>query len=205
MDNASIGARLRKLRKDKKMSAYVLADQVGTTAQQLYLLEAGKRTLTREWAERLAPHLGVSPVELIFPELARPPSVEVPVFGYAGAREIVDIPDKGVHHAIDAIELPSLADQYAAVIVRGDSMKPAYNPGDTLLFLPQGVRTYSLDELYGHDCVVMTERDRAYVKLVRKGREPGLVDLVSYNPAVEPLYDVRLEWGAPVLWVKRGK
>ncbi len=198
-----IGQNLRRLRKEAKLSALALADLTGTTDQQIYHLEHGRRTLTRDWAERLAPHLGVSPVELLFPELRRPPALDVPIFGYAGAREVVDVLEDGQHTAMDHLQPPSLADGYAAVIVRGESMRPVYNPGDVLLFRPPSVHPWQLEELNGRDCIAITERGRAYIKRIRPGREPGLVDLVSYNPSVEPLYDVRLQWAAPIEWVKR--
>jgi len=199
-----IGENLRRLRKQAGISAAALAEAVGTSDQQIYHLEHGRRTLTRDWAERLAPHLRASPVELLFPELQKPPAVSIPIFGYAGAREAVDVLEDGQHTAIDHLQLPSVADGYAAVIVRGESMRPVYNPGDILLFRPPSVRPWPLEQVLGRDCVVVTEQGRAYVKRLRRGREAGVVDLISYNPAVEPIYDVRLRWAAPVEWVRRG-
>ena len=197
------GEYLKSLRKAKGLSAQKLAEKVGTAHQVIYNLELGKRQLTKKWAERLAPHLGVSPAELLFPEMAPPPNRSIPIFGYAGAREEIILPEGNATHAMDEAELPSTSEGYAAVIVRGESMQPAYRPGDLLLFLPHGARTYALEELYDRDCVVVTETGEAFVKRVRKGRAPGLVDLVSYNPVIEPLYDQRLRWGAPIMWVKR--
>ena len=199
----SSGELLRRLRKERKLTLEQLGEKAGTSPQQVARLEKGERTMTRKWAEALAPHLGISPVQLVFPELAAPPNVTIPVFGYAGAREEIILPEGNAVHAIDEAELPSPSEGYAAVIVRGESMQPAYRPGDLLLFLPHGARTYALEELYDRDCVVVTEGGESFVKRVRKGRAPGLVDLVSYNPIIEPLYDQRLRWGAPILWVKR--
>ena len=199
----SAGELLRRLRKERGLTLEQLGEKVGTSPQQIGRLEKGERTMTRKWAEAIAPHLGVSPVQLVFPELTAPPSITIPVFGYAGAREEIILPEGNATHAMDETELPSASEGYAAVIVRGESMQPAYRPGDLLLFLPHGARTYALEELYDRDCVVVTESGEAFVKRVRKGRAPGLVDLVSYNPVIEPLYDQRLRWGAPILWVRR--
>jgi len=43
-----------------------LADLAGTTNQQIGHLEKGKRKLTVDWMNRLAPHLGVPPSALMF-------------------------------------------------------------------------------------------------------------------------------------------
>jgi hypothetical protein len=60
----------------------------GTSAQQIDRLEkeAGSkngRKLTREWAERLSPHLGVAPQQLIFGEKG------IPLIGESGAGGVV--------------------------------------------------------------------------------------------------------------------
>lgn len=48
-----------------------LARRVGTTRQQMGRLEADERELTVDWAEKIAPHLGCSAQDLLFPEMAR--------------------------------------------------------------------------------------------------------------------------------------
>jgi transcriptional regulator with XRE-family HTH domain len=53
------------------LSKAELARRVGTTRAQLGRLEAGERTLTRIWAEKIAKVLGCTAHELLFPELAR--------------------------------------------------------------------------------------------------------------------------------------
>lgn len=53
------------------LSKAELARRVGTTRQQLGRLEDGKRKLTKEWAEKIAPILGCTPSDLLFPEMAR--------------------------------------------------------------------------------------------------------------------------------------
>lgn len=60
-----------RLRTALKMSQQQLADLVGTSQPQIKRLEKGQRKLTKEWAERLAPHLGlgVTAEALMFPEI----------------------------------------------------------------------------------------------------------------------------------------
>jgi transcriptional regulator with XRE-family HTH domain len=57
---------LRELRKKIGLTQQELGDLVGTSQPQIKRLEKGQRTLSKEWAERLAPHLGVSAEHLMF-------------------------------------------------------------------------------------------------------------------------------------------
>lgn len=59
---------IRRLRKALGMRQHELALLADTSQPQIARLEKDQRDLTKEWAERLAPHLGVSPVALMFPE-----------------------------------------------------------------------------------------------------------------------------------------
>ncbi|MBX4335664.1 helix-turn-helix domain-containing protein [Bartonella raoultii] len=43
-----------------------LAELAGTSQPQIFRLENGQRKLTKEWAVRLAPHLEVTPKQLLF-------------------------------------------------------------------------------------------------------------------------------------------
>ncbi len=59
---------LKDLRVARNLTQAGLADLVGTSQPQIRRLENGERQMTKEWAERLAPHLGVVPSALLFPE-----------------------------------------------------------------------------------------------------------------------------------------
>jgi transcriptional regulator with XRE-family HTH domain len=61
-------SRLKHFREQKGLTQSALADLAGTTQPQVQRLEAGERKLTREWATKLAPFLGVSAKELLFDE-----------------------------------------------------------------------------------------------------------------------------------------
>lgn len=62
------GEFLRSSRVARGLSGPQLAKLAGTTAQQIDRLEKSQRKLTREWAERIAPHLLLTPERLLFPE-----------------------------------------------------------------------------------------------------------------------------------------
>lgn len=57
---------IKELREKLKLSQADLAEAVGTSQPQIKRLEAGDRKLTKEWAERLSPHLGVAAESLMF-------------------------------------------------------------------------------------------------------------------------------------------
>lgn len=119
-----------------------LAMLAGTSAQQVDRLERGDRKLTKEWAERLAPHIGVTAQDLLFPSFAPPRAKEpvlvatppVPFRGVAAAGIWMEHDDL----AQEAPTLPSIpgyspAIQFA-VRIAGPSMdRKGINHGDYLL------------------------------------------------------------------------
>ncbi|MDF1777359.1 MAG: helix-turn-helix transcriptional regulator [Rhizobiaceae bacterium] len=64
---------IRKLREMLGLTQAQLAKNVATSQPQIRRLEAGERQLTKDWAERLAPHLGTTASELMFGE--EPPAL----------------------------------------------------------------------------------------------------------------------------------
>ncbi|AWI89250.1 LexA family transcriptional repressor [Methylobacterium sp. DM1] len=58
---------LRHFRTKAGLSQQALAAAAGTSQPQIKRLEAGERTLSKKWAEQLAPHLGVTAETLLFP------------------------------------------------------------------------------------------------------------------------------------------
>lgn len=57
--------RLREFREAAGLSQSALADRVNTGFQQISKLERADRKMTKQWAERLAPHLGTTWWELL--------------------------------------------------------------------------------------------------------------------------------------------
>lgn len=83
-----------------------------------------------------------------------------------------------------------------AVEVEGDSMSPIYQPGEILFYSREALGVPS--EAIGRICVCEDEAGKAWVKIVRVGREEGTFSLISLNPEAENMHGVRLRWAAPV-------
>lgn len=206
-----LGERVRELRKAKGWSQTHLADEVRrvnpllTTRQStIQSIESGgakKPTIIVE----LSKALGTNATWLRTGKGAPDPSAlggaEIPVFGYTGARERVEIIEGASVTPIDSILAPSIEDGYSAVIVRGTSMLPTYRDGDVLFF--RSTQT-TPEQIANKDCVVITDKDRSYVKRVKRGRTSGLFDLLSYNPEIDPIIDVKLKQAWIVEWIRRG-
>jgi phage repressor protein C with HTH and peptisase S24 domain len=119
------------------------------------------------------------------------PKRGVPVVGHVGAGAVVFPIDNGV---LDTVEPPfSTPENAVAVIVRGDSMLPAYRNGTYLILQP-------LDdpaEAIHRRAVVTLEDGSRLVKEVERGLSPGHFNLVSYNAS--PIRDVVIVQAARVL------
>lgn len=59
---------IRSLREARGLTQAQLAELAATSQPQIRRLEAGERQLSKEWAQRLAPHLGVAAAQLMFGE-----------------------------------------------------------------------------------------------------------------------------------------
>jgi phage repressor protein C with HTH and peptisase S24 domain len=76
MAAAAVKSRLREARERRGLTQQQLAEMAGTSQPQIDRLETGKRRLTIDWVVRLAPLLGVTPVDLNQVELTRVELVE---------------------------------------------------------------------------------------------------------------------------------
>ncbi|MDJ0609936.1 MAG: helix-turn-helix domain-containing protein [Kiloniellales bacterium] len=153
-----------------------------------------------ETLPRLAEALGVNALWLR--DGHGPQWRRVPLVGYLEKSERLsaaapDTGDSGTATPTMAFDLEA-ADPIA-VEVRGASMMPAYRPGDILICTRLGPGKSSLFE--NRDCVVQLTTGDRYAKRVAAGSEAGLYNLLSY--AGPPLTDVRLDWAAPIVWIKR--
>ena len=112
----------------------------------------------------------------------------------------VPIDDQGSEYAELAV---GGGGEPVGLLVRGDSMRPVYRPGDVII--GSKVLQQSFQRLLSLDCIVLTKRGERYVKFLAKGSMRHRFNLRSYNPAYPDIENVEVEWAAPIVWVKRSQ
>lgn len=144
--------------------------------------------------QRVADAIGISVNELVGSDR---PYQSIAVSGVVAAGERWTPFDDG----LGQLDLRIDEGEPVAVEVRGDSMSPVYRHGDIIA----GPKAYGrqVENLIGRDCIVLTIDGEGYIKFVAKGRRYGQYVLKSYNPTFADSEDVRVEWAAPIQWVKR--
>lgn len=177
-----------------------LARRAGVNEDALYKHLQGKVAQPRgETVAKYARALGLHEAWLRFGHGPRVASV--PLVGFVGAGEEVVGPDTYPYNGgFDEVDVSLDATDPIALRVRGRSMIPVYRPGDELLCAR--VRGSDIESVVGLDCVVLTRDGASYVKQVRRGRS-GRYVLRSYNPTVDDIEDVDLEWAAPIVMIRR--
>jgi hypothetical protein len=192
-------ARLRQAMAWKEWSTNELSRRARIPLSRLYKYLQGRVAQPRgDVIATIARTIGVN--EQWLRDGVGPQHSRFPVVGYVGAGEsFVPYDDLAAGAALDEFEFGVDAGDPIAVLVRGRSMEPVYRPGDVLVCSRR--RTIDADEFLGRDCIVLLESGEGYVKHVVSGSRPGRFNLLSY--AASPIEDARLEWAAPILWVRR--
>ncbi|AGF74116.1 putative prophage repressor [Bartonella australis AUST/NH1] len=131
---------IRKLRKELGLTQVQLAEKVGTTQPQIKRLELSERKLTKEWAEKLALHLGVKPSDLLFPNEGRASHSigMIPVIGRVAASAWMSVED--MDFGFDDIEYVPCTTEYPihfqfALKVDGNCLNKIARNGDQLICL----------------------------------------------------------------------
>lgn len=181
--------------KDKNQSD--LADALNLTQPRISEILSYNRQVKLEELPLIAEYL-----ELDLPPPFRSEARRVNVVGYVGGgAEVWPFDDHAHGSGLDEIELPApMKPEAVAVIVRGDSMRPAMRDGDAI-FYDELVSGSDLFSLVGVECVVRLADGRTYVKELAKGTDPTLWTLISYNGTA--LHDCVVEWAAVVKFIKR--
>lgn len=183
---------MKSLREKKKITQPQLAKLAGTSQPQILRLENGERKMTKEWAEKIAPHLGITPQELLFSE---PITGDIEIVGMVGA----DTEGERIYghgqNGIGWIEpVPGSTEKTVAVIVRGNSMRPYAFDGSIIFFDDR--RDPVSDDMLGEVVIVGLSDDRILLKRLLRANIPdkGFFNLESYNGDVMP--DQKVEWAA---------
>jgi transcriptional regulator with XRE-family HTH domain len=186
---------LTKLREAKKLSQPELAKRAGTSQPQIWRLEKSERKLSKEWAERLAPHLGVTPQELMFGEIQEDSDVEI--VGLVGADTEGQRVYGAGHGQLGWVErIPGANDNTVAVIVRGNSMRPYAEDGGIIYYDDR--RDPPSNDMLGEVLIIGLDDDRVLLKRMLRPTtgKAGHFDLESFNGDQMP--DQRVLWAAYV-------
>lgn len=178
----------------------------GLSEHQLKNLYQGKSMTTNvDAAAAVASSFGVSLSEFLNGNFTPPSPDAVSVAGVVSAGDGVDLVDAYSPGTGRAVRRPEALPKsgVVAVEVQGDSMEPLYSNGDFLFYTrlsSDGVPTEAL----GSKCVCCDADDRAWVKVIKPGDQPGLFHLISLNPTSINRFNVALKWAAPVIlhWPK---
>jgi len=205
-DITAMKNRIKELRRSQGLTLQRLADQIGTTPQQINRLERGDRRLTTEWMERVAAGLEVHPTELIADEAdialrsgrgspggstdhssgsglrARDipihGNIDLPVLGTArGGSDALMFNDGEVVERVTRPSLLAGARQAYAVYMTGDSMEPRYHALELLYVNPARPITS------GCYIVLQKANGEAIVKRFTR-RSDDVVVLEQLNPPV---------------------
>jgi len=189
-----MGLRLKTFRDRAHLTLSRAGERFGLSHSQVSRLENRRSDVTLSQLEGFAELYGCRVVDLVADDAG-----EITLVGAVGAGEKIAPFDRDA--TFETIEGPPGFRFGAAVVVRGDSMEPAYRDGDLLVYEKA---TKVEMEAIGRDCVCQTEEDDClWVKILRKGSGKDRWNLISYNPRHEPLTDKRLRWAAPIRWIRR--
>lgn len=183
---------IRRLREAKNLNQSQLAKLAGTSQPQINRLENSARKLTKEWAERLAPHLGIAAVELLFSD---PQLEDIEVVGQVGADtegQIIHGDGQGQLGWVDPI--PGATASTVAAIIRGHSMRPYAEDGGIVYYDDR--RDPPTDDMLGEVVIIGLEDNRVLLKRLLRPTigKKGFFDLESFNGDQMP--NQRVEWAA---------
>ena len=191
-DDNPASSQLRTARDAKGLSMAKLGKLAGTTAQQVDRLEKGHRKLTREWAERLAPHLSVTPESLVFDTVD---GSVIPVVGLISGGGSIETAWEQQTEPLYEIKIPfSAGDDVIGLEIRGESMWPKYDPGDVIVVSRHGE---PIESVLGYEAAVRTRGGDRYFKRIIATPTKGRFDLESYNAPT--IRNVQIEWVAGLI------
>jgi DNA-binding XRE family transcriptional regulator len=183
--------RIAEFRRKRGLTQQQVAERVGTHWVTISRLENGRQDLKWEWVEKLATVLDVNPMDLMQRNRAL---AQVPVTGVitpggsAEAFDLENLPKKLVYSGL--FDDP----QSFFLLVVGDGLGPFFHDGDLMRFTQAETEKY--EDYIGRFCAIWDESDEfageeVFVGIMRRGREPGTVDL--HNAGYPPIAGMKLK------------
>lgn len=192
-----MGNNLKKLRELKNWTQDEAAAAMGISRGGYIKLERGERLLDENSVRTAAEAFGVTR-ETVLAE-----QTPIRIMGRVGAGgsiepEFEQVPVDG----LSTIELPfPVPDGIDGLEVDGDSMIPAYRPGDVILVWRDQKR--DTREYVGEECAVMTTDGYRALKEIQRGRSANTYNLASHNARL--IEDVRIEWVGEIYLVIKAR
>ena len=121
----------------------------------------------------------------------------VPVTGMIGAWGTVTFADN-----LGDLDAPPDATAATAALLTGADAMPTFVDGKYAYYYerPHKSVTKVPDQILGRLCVVALKDRRVLIRRIERGSRAGQYHLVG-NPA-EPIFDQRIDWFAPVTWIR---
>ena len=179
--------------KEKRKTRSGLAKALGRSPSAVTDLLNGSRRLRAEEIAIVAEYLGVEPPRLVGGGRARHPTGRVPLVGHVGAGAVAHFYAEG-QGPFDDVDAPIGAKpNTVAVQIRGHSLGALF---DNWLVFYDDIRDPPDESLIGRMCVCGLTDGRVLIKALKKSPQTGLWNLLSNTEP--PIYDVGLDWAAPV-------
>ena len=170
-----------------------LARALGRSPSAVTDLLNGHRRLRADEIAIVAEYLGVEPPRLVGGGRGSAAAPKAPLVGYVGAGAIAHFYADG-QGPFDEVDAPIDArPATVAVQIRGHSLGALF---DNWLVFYDDIRDPPDDSLVGRMCVCGLSDGRVLIKALKRSPNPGLWHLLSNTET--PIYDVGLQWAAPV-------
>lgn len=181
MSSSNVGQRIFEARKKRKISRKEVADflQVHETTIKRYE-DGNTKKLPTDRLEKIAKYLNTSIEYLMgWEEEQKPQGIKIPVLGTVAA----GIPISAVEDILDYEEIPQSwqnQGEFFGLKIKGDSMKPDINDGDTVIVKQQSTANN------GDVVIALVNGDDATCKKFEK-LDNGIM-LISNNSEYSPMY-----------------
>lgn len=181
MSSSNVGQRIFEARKRRKISRKEVADflQVHETTIKRYE-DGNTKKLPTDRLEKIAKYLNTSIEYLMgWDEEQKPQGIKIPVLGTVAA----GIPISAVEDILDYEEIPQSwqnQGEFFGLKIKGDSMKPDINDGDTVIVKQQSTANN------GDVVIALVNGDDATCKKFEK-LDNGIM-LISNNSEYSPMY-----------------
>lgn len=158
-----------------------LARSVGTSKQNISRWADQSRKLPPEWAEKIAPFLGVQPQSLLFDDETLPVVRSVPLLSWVSAGKLAEATTPVPTEDVPMMAFAGLGGgDFFALTVRGDSMDRLSPEGSVIVINRQD------KQLVSGKPYVFSVRGEATYKLWRP--RPNRLAPYSTNPENEPIF-----------------